>query len=76
MPPMAKIKNQRELPCERCGSKSEVKVVADGWDDAPESFTITRTCSGGCTKTYTQMTAAKMHAAFNLPLTGWSSTEF
>ena len=38
--------NKKTVKCEMCGSDAELEVVADGFDDAPTSFTITRTCSG------------------------------
>lgn len=69
------IHNRKTDKCEICGSYAEVKVVADGFDDAPVSFTITRTCSGPCDKTYRPMTAQEMHETTGLPLTGWSQTE-
>ena len=49
-------------------SDAELEVVADGFDDAPTSFTITRTCSGPCEKTYCPMTAHQMHERTGLPL--------
>ena len=42
--------NRKTVKCELCGSDAELLVVSDGFDDAPTSFTITRTCSGPCEK--------------------------
>jgi hypothetical protein len=70
------INNKAAIKCERCGSKAELLVVADGFDDAPKSFTITRTCSGGCPKGYAPVTAQEMHERTGLPLSGWSETRF
>ena len=71
------IRNRKTDKCEICGSDAEVHVVAVGFDDAPASFTITRTCRGQrpCEKTYRQMPAQQMHETTRLPLTGWSQTE-
>ena len=65
---------RKKVKCELCGSDAELQVVADGFDDAPKSFAITRTCSGPgpCKKRYCQMTADQMHERTGLPLTGWS----
>ena len=68
------IHNKRQTKCEKCGADAEEEVVADGFDDAPATFVITRTCSGHCQKTYMPMTAHQMHEATGLPLTGWSRT--
>ncbi len=67
------ILNTWKAKCEKCGSDVEMQAVPDGWNDAPTNFTITRTCSGGCLKTYLQMTAQQMHEHTGLPLTGWST---
>ena len=64
--------SEKQIKCERCGHDAVLKVVPDGFDDAPEKFTITRTCSGPCEKTYTKMTAQEMNKNTDLPLTGWS----
>ena len=64
--------NKKTVKCEICGSDAELEVVADGFDDAPTSFTITQTCSGPCEKTDCPMTAHQMHERTGLPLTGWS----
>ena len=69
------IHNRKTGKCEICGSDAEVHVRAEGFDDAPASFTITRTCSGPCEKTYLGMTAQQMHETTGLPLTDWSHTE-
>ena len=71
------IHNRKTDKCEICGSDAEMHVVADGFDDSPASFTITRTCRGPppCEKTYRPMTALQMHETTGLPLTGWSHTE-
>ena len=65
-------KTEISVKCELCGSDAELLVVSDGFDDAPTSFTITRTCSGPCEKRYLPMTAQEMHERTGLPLTGWS----
>ena len=69
------IHNRKTDKCEICGSDADVHVVADGFDDAPASFIIKRTCSGPCEKTYRPMTAQQMHETTGLPMTGWSQTE-
>ena len=71
------IHNRKTDKCEICESDAEVHVVADGFDDAPTSFTIKRTCRGPrpCEKTYRQITAQQMHETTGLPMTGWSQTE-
>ncbi len=63
--------NKKTITCEICGSEAELEVVPDGFADAPASFTITRTCTGGCRKIYIPMSAQKMHEETGLPLTGW-----
>lgn len=71
------INNKTTKPCERCGQPADAQVVADGFDDAPESFTITRTCSAGCTKVYVAgVTPEEMRASTGLPLAGWSETRY
>ena len=37
--------NKKTIKCEKCGSDAVLEVVADGFDDAPASFTMTHTCS-------------------------------
>ena len=69
------IHNRKTGKCEICGSDAEVHVRAEDFDDAPASFTITRTCSGPCEKTYLGMTAQQMRETTGFPLTGWSHTE-
>ena len=69
------IHNRKTVKCEICRSDAELKVVADGFDDAPAMFNITRTCSSLCEKKYFPMTAQQMHEKTGLPLTGWSQTE-
>ncbi len=64
--------NRKTVKCELCGSDAELLVVPDGFDDAPTSFAVTRTCSGPCKKRYWPMTAQEMHERTGLPLTGWS----
>ncbi len=64
--------NKKKVKCEKCGSDAELEVVPDSFDDAPATFTITRTCSGQCPKTYQRMTAQEMHEKTGIPLTGWS----
>lgn len=61
----------KHLPCEICGKDSLVEVTGDGFDDAPPSFTITRTCSGGCQKRYASLTPAEMTELTGLPKAGW-----
>ena len=65
--------NRLETTCDKCGAKAVIEVVPDGWDDAPERFTITRTCSGACPKSYRPVTSSEMHEITGLPLSGWSS---
>ena len=65
--------NRRDAECERCGSAVVEEIVPDFWDDAPKRFTMTRTCSGSCRKTYARLTPEKMHELTGLPLTGWFS---
>jgi hypothetical protein len=67
------VPNKKTIKCETCGRDATLEVVADGFDDAPPSFVITRTCSGHCKKEYAPMSAQKMHELTGLPLTGWSS---
>ncbi|MEQ1864537.1 MAG: hypothetical protein ABL996_07770 [Micropepsaceae bacterium] len=67
------VPNKKNIKCERCGSNALLEVVPDGFDDAPASFTITRTCSGHCPKAYGPVTAQEMHDKTGLPLNGWSS---
>ena len=57
--------------CERCSRPAELEIVPVGFDEAPESFTLVRTCSGPCEKTYELMTAQEMHRLTGLPLSGW-----
>jgi hypothetical protein len=66
------IANKLTTKCERCGAKAEVEVVPDDWQDAPASFTITRTCFGACPKTYASVTPQQMHEITRRPLTGWA----
>ncbi len=67
------IPNKLDIKCAKCGEPAVLEVVPDGFDDAPESFTIRRTCSGPCEKTYgPQLTAKEMNQETGLPLTGWS----
>jgi hypothetical protein len=67
------VPNKRDVACPRCGGKAELEVVADGWDDAPASFTLTVTCSAGCPKGYIPVSAQEMHEKTGLPMSGWSS---
>jgi hypothetical protein len=67
------MNNRKSVRCEVCGSRAELQVVPDDWNDAPASFTITRECTGGCGKTYTPCTPQRMQELTGLPLTGWSS---
>ena len=67
-----KLKKKRKVECETCWRNAVQEVVADDLDDAPANFTMTRTCSGQCPKTYLYMTAQEMHKQTGLPLTGWS----
>lgn len=64
--------NKKKIKCEMCGSDATLEVVPDGFEDAPETFVITRTCHGSCKKAYGPMTAQEMHEKTGLPLTGWS----
>jgi hypothetical protein len=61
----------KHLPCEICGKDSLVEVVPDGFEEPPPSFTITRTCSGGCKKGYASLTAEEMTKLTGLPRSGW-----
>ena len=67
------VPNKKRIACEGCGSEALLEVVPDGFDDAPARFTITRTCSGGCKKTYAPVTAQKMRELTGLPVSGWQS---
>ena len=62
---------KKATTCERCGLPAELAIVQDGFDETPESFTLVRTCSGSCEKTYESMTAQEMHRLTGLPLSGW-----
>ena len=70
------IINKFQVKCEKCGNTAEIHVVADGFDDAPARFTVTRTCGGGCSKTYTPLTAQQMNETFKLPMVGWEEAKF
>ena len=65
--------NRKTVKCETFGIDGELLVVPDGFDDAPRSFTITKTCSGPYEKRFMPMTAQEMHDRTGLPLEGWSS---
>ena len=58
--------------CATCGLPAVLEVVPDNFDDAPESFTLTTTCSGACPNRYVTMSAQEMHKTTRLPLSGWS----
>lgn len=64
-------RNQKQIVCDKCGLPAVSEVVPNGFDDAPEIFTIGITCSGSCQKQYFPLTATKMHELTGLPLTGW-----
>jgi hypothetical protein len=70
------INNRRSIKCPECGKDGHETVVADGFDDAPESFTLKRECSGPCRPRYQPMTAKEMHELTRLPLSGWSHTRY
>ena len=70
------INNKLGGKCPSCGGPAEAHIVADGFDDSPATFVAVITCQRGCAKSYMPMTAAEMHAAFKLPLSGWSETRF
>jgi hypothetical protein len=70
------INNKKTVSCERCGGPADLLMVADGFDDAPASFVMTRTCHRGCEKLYVPMTAKEMHDSTKLPLQGWSETRY
>jgi len=61
----------KKVPCETCGRESTVEVRPDGFDDAPVSFTISRTCSGFCPKAHASLTPEENHKLTGLPVTGW-----
>jgi len=63
--------NKKTITCEICGREAELEVAPDGFANAPASFTITRTCSAHCKKTYMPVSAEKMRELTGLPLTGW-----
>ena len=63
--------NKKSVKCDNCGGDAELVVVPDGFDDAPATFTVTRTCGGQCQKAYCQMSAQEMHKRTGLPVTGW-----
>ena len=65
------VPNKKKIKCERCGEDAVLEVVPDGFEDAPESFMLVRTCSGACDKTHQSMTAQEMHDWTGLPLRGW-----
>ncbi|HYT76901.1 MAG TPA: hypothetical protein VEL79_19250 [Vicinamibacterales bacterium] len=67
------VPKKKTIECEVCGSKATLEVVPDDWKDAPASFTITRTCSARCKKTYMPVSAEKMHDLTGLSTVGWSS---
>lgn len=70
------INNKIQGRCETCSRPAELHVVADGFDDAPATFTVKRMCGGGCKDNYTQMSAKDMSYVFKLPLSGWSHTKY
>jgi len=55
-----------------CGLDATLEVVADDWDDAPAGFTLKRTCSGSCGKTYTQLSPQQMNSLAGILTRGWS----
>ena len=42
----------RPVTCKRCGASAEQRVVPEGFDDIPDTYTLERTCSGECSKHY------------------------
>jgi hypothetical protein len=70
------INNRKSIKCEQCGKDGTVTVHADGFDDAPESFTIKKECKGPCEPGYAPLSAQEMHKLFALPLAGWSETRY
>jgi hypothetical protein len=70
------INNKWQGKCDICNGPAEIHVVADGFDDAPSSFVITRTCERGCKKVYVPVSAQEMHQMTKLPLSGWSQARY
>src|ERR1043166_6634728 len=66
------VPNKRTIKCETCGRDATLEVVADGFDDEPPSFVITRTCSGHRQPKYAPLSAQEMHERTGVALTGWS----
>jgi DNA-directed RNA polymerase subunit M/transcription elongation factor TFIIS len=65
---------KKTVTCEKCwNSKATLTVTAEGWEDAPKTFTFTRECPA-CGKSYAGgILAENMHELTGLPLTGWAS---
>lgn len=70
------INNRKSIKCERCGKDAHITVHADGFDDAPASFTAKEECTARCEPRYYPMTAQEMHDRTGLPLSGWSETRY
>lgn len=70
------INNRKTIKCDRCGKEGSLTVHADGFDDAPASFTITEECKGPCEKRHYPMSAEEMQKLTGLPLSGWSETKY
>ena len=68
------INNQRPIKCDRCGKDGTETVHADGFDDAPESFTIAAT--GRCEPRYIPSARRRCIEHTGLPLSGWSETRY
>ncbi|MCL4294076.1 MAG: hypothetical protein KJ056_13820, partial [Acidimicrobiia bacterium] len=64
------INNRMTIKCERCGASAHLFVHANGFDDAPESFTMKEECTARCAPRYQPMSAEKMHERTGLPLAG------
>jgi hypothetical protein len=67
---------QKSIKCEQCGKDGTVTVVADGFDDAPASFTIKKEYKGPCEPRYPPISAHEMHKLTGLPLAGWCETRY
>jgi hypothetical protein len=63
----------KNVPCERCGMKAKLTVTPDDFGDSPESFTLTRECSGRCPNSYTKLTPAEMMELTKRDASGWMS---